>query len=95
MIATTVEATTRIASSSSSAGLNGPPTLRVAWPTSPSSDSPAGKPTATITTRMVCTMAMARRSASSSAASAITCDSPPGAAARYAVIVSQPCTTRR
>ena len=95
MIEATVEAATRIASSSSCAGSNGPPTPRLAWPTRPSSDSPAGKPTAMIATRTVCTMAIARMSASSSAASPITCDRPPGAAARYAVILSQPCTTRR
>ncbi len=65
-------------SSPSCAGLNTPPTLRAPWPTRPNSDSPAGKPTAIITTRTVCTMAMARMSASSSAASPITCDRPPG-----------------
>ena len=78
----TVEAATRIASSPSREGSNGPPTLRAPRLTSPNSDRPAGKPTAIITTRTVCTMAMARMSASTSAASPITCDRPPGAAAR-------------
>ncbi len=72
----------RIASSPNCAGSKAPAGPRVAWPARPNSASPAGKPTAMIVTRKVCTMAMARMSAPSSAASAITCDKPPGAEAR-------------
>ena len=47
--------------------LSAPVTLGGAWPTSPSMDSPAGSPTAMTTTRMLCTIAIARRSPPSSA----------------------------
>ena len=42
----------------------------------------SGKPMATMTTRMLCTMAMARRSAPSSDARISTCDIAPGSEAR-------------
>ena len=47
------------------------------------------------TTRMVCTMAMARRSALYSAASVITWASAPGLAPNSADCASQPWTKRR
>ena len=47
------------------------------------------------TTRMVCTMAMARRSALYSADSTITCASAPGLAPNSADCASQPWTKRR
>ena len=76
------ETATRIASSLASARLHGPLPRRTALPASPSSDSPAGRPTAMITTRMLCTIAIERSSAPSSAATTSTCDSPPGDDAR-------------
>ena len=48
-------------------------------------ERPAGTPIARITTRTVCTMIMARRSASRSAATAETCDNAPGTEANNAV----------
>ncbi len=56
-----------------------------AGPASPNRASPAGTPIARITTRMVCTIAMARRSRPCSAASTITCESPPGSPPNTAV----------
>ena len=52
-------------------------------------------PSVSATTRMVCTMAMARRSALYSAASVITWASAPGLAPNSADCASQPCTKRR
>jgi len=67
----------------------------LAGPASPKRPSPAGTHTARMITRMVCTMAIARRSSPCSAASTITCESPPGMPPNTAVMVSQPCTRLR
>ena len=75
-------ATARMANSSRLAKVSGEPAGRDTCDASPSSDRPDGRPTATMTTRMLCTMAMARRSEPTSAATARTCDMPPGAEAR-------------
>ena len=57
---------------------------------SPNKDSPAGMPKVNAITRMVCTIAMARRSALYSAANVITWASAPGLAPNSADCASQP-----
>ena len=62
---------------------------------SPRLASATGNPAVRIMTRMVCTIAMPRRSDWFWAACAITCESAPGAEPNKADSVSQPCTLRR
>ena len=73
----------------------GPRAAATAGTTSPNKASPFGRPMTINNTRMVCTMAMARRSPPSSDDNAITCAMAPGLAPSSADSGSQRCTTRR
>ena len=88
-----VETVTRIASSASDAP--GAVTRATGPTVDPNSASPAGSPSTISSTRMVCTIAIPRRSAPSSAASASTCAIEPGLAPSTADSGSHPCTKRR
>ena len=93
--ATATDRPTMMTSSHGASTIATDPAGRRTGPASPNRPSPAGTHTARMMTRMVCTIAIARRSRPCSAASTMTCDSPPGIPPNTAVIVSQPCTRLR
>src|SRR3954468_21973934 len=94
--AETVEAATRSPNSISDCGCEVPSrTMMPPAAVKPNQARPVGMPTVSATTRMVCTMAMARMSALYSTDSAITCASAPGLEPSSADTGSQPCTYLR
>ena len=92
-VAVETATTTRISASEEPPA--GPRTIGTAGATRPNSASPPGMPVVSSSTRSVCTIATARRSAPSSLDSVITCIIEPGLAPISAESRSQPCTTRR
>jgi hypothetical protein len=95
MIAVAQDTAMRSAISGGDEPPGGPRITGSAGATSPNSASPAGIPVVSSSTRMVCTIAIAGRSAPSSVESAMTCVIEPGLAPSKAESRSQPCTMRR
>ena len=92
--ATSVDTVTRVTSSSNDDS-DTPRVDTTGSTVEPNSASPAGKPSTIKSTRITCTIAIPRTSASNSAESAITCAIEPGLAPSNADSGSQPCTKRR